>query len=185
MPSHNIFPSGCSTYDAFIQQQYARCNDLHRTADDLPSHLVDQIETFLLLPDEFTQTALKLILIHADLTRDHLLGRIEHGRWITSGLIDFGDAMPGELAYELVALHLDLFGCDKRLLSAFLDSYGIPHSHRANLFFRAMSAALLHRFPVFVGLKDSIPALHEIATLQELSSFLWDPDGPAFRFSPV
>jgi hygromycin-B 7''-O-kinase len=39
-------------------------------------------------------------------------------------LIDFGDAMVGDLHYELAALHLDLFDCDKRLLRQFLDHYG-------------------------------------------------------------
>ncbi len=185
LPSQNTFPQGCTDYDAFIQMQYTGCKDLHRISADLPTHMVDQIESFLMPSSEFVQTAPKLVLIHADLTRDHLLGRVDGDRWITSGLIDFGDAMPGELAYELVALHLDLFGCDKRLLSAFLDSYGYPVSLRTGLFFRAMSAALLHRFPVFVTLKGSIPALQEVPTLQEFSSYLWDPDYPEFQFSPA
>ena len=45
--------------------------------------------------------------------------------WTSLAIIDFGDARIGDIYTELNALHLDLFARDKRLLSAFLDAYGM------------------------------------------------------------
>ncbi len=47
-------------------------------------------------------------------------------RWQTWALVDFSDARVGDLLYELVALHIDLFQLDTRLLRAFLEAYGSP-----------------------------------------------------------
>ena len=54
-----------------------------------------------------------------------------------------GDAMIGNLYYELAAMHLDLFKGDRRLLAAYLDSYGLDEAARHSLPRRAMSMALL------------------------------------------
>ena len=114
-------------------------------------------------------------LIHADLTQDHLLGRLEGGRWTSLALIDFGDARTGSLFYELPALHFSLFGGDKRLLAAFLQGYRYAGPTGEDFACRAMACALLHQFDVF-----SETALHpdwrDAATLEQAANILWRVD---------
>ena len=110
--------------------------------------------------------------IHADLTLDHVLGMLEDGRWTTRAVIDFGDAMRGNLYYELAALHLDLFDCDRRLLAAFLEGYGLdPDPDFAR---KAMATTLLHQFDVYGHLFAWKPELGKARTLEELARWLWE-----------
>ena len=81
----------------------------------LPPHLLSQVERFLPPLAELIDESVPPRFLHGDLTRDHLLGQVREGRWITSGWIDFGDARAGDPMYEWVALHLDLFGGDRAL----------------------------------------------------------------------
>jgi hygromycin-B 7''-O-kinase len=105
-------------------------------------------------------------LIHADLTADHLLGRLVNGRWQTLAIIDWGDAMTGNILYELVALYLDLFHSDKHSLRIFLESYGLPDFYQPNFPRQALSMTLLHQFPV----AGSVYAPHHrVHTLQALA----------------
>ncbi len=103
-------------------------------------------------------------LIHADLTGDHLLGQLaadQHAQsavadlllptrpeWDTLAIIDWGDARIGNILYELVALHLDLFQADKRLLKTCLEIYGLPDFYRQDFARKAFCMVLLHQFPM-------------------------------------
>jgi hygromycin-B 7''-O-kinase len=165
-----------------LQRQRLACADNQRAWSSLPERLVDQVNDFLAPADDLVDLEAAPHLIHADLTRDHLLGRLEHGRWITLGLIDFGDAMVGNLYYELVALHLDLFRCDKRLLRAFLNAYRPDERLRRNFAARAMTATLLHQFDVLVLVSPLLKRqAREIASLAELGSLLWEVDAPGLN----
>ena len=113
-------------------------------------------------------------MIHADLTADHLLGRLENGQWTPLGLIDFGDAMIGNLYYELLALYLDMFRCEKPLLRAFLETYGLDESARRQFPQKAMTTLLLHRFNVPYGIAAHYPAALKAPTLDDLAILLWD-----------
>jgi Ser/Thr protein kinase RdoA (MazF antagonist) len=112
-------------------------------------------------------------LIHADLTRDHFLGEIQGGQWHTRAVIDFGDAMIGGLDYELVALHLDLFGLDINLLRSFLSGYGLEHAAAASLPNRALRATLLHPFNVLSILPENYLRHKAYKSLQELADAMW------------
>jgi hypothetical protein len=112
--------------------------------------------------------------IHADLTQDHLLGDLAGGRWQTRAVIDFGDAMLGNLTYDLVALQLDLFDCDRRLLRAFLESYGWQPD--PDFVPKAMTTSLLHQFDVYAHLFAWKPALAKAETLEELAERIWNFD---------
>lgn len=160
-----VFPNRHTEHLQFLENQHANCLHNHRAWGTLPAHLLNQIEAFLPTPAQLIDTCRPPHLIHADLTLDHLLGKIVDGHWKTLALIDFGDAMTGDLLYELAALHLDLFQTDPRLLGVFLDHYGLPAEERANLPRRAMAMALLHQFDVLAALpaellvSDSLDAL--------------------------
>ena len=176
------------TWDAYfnlLQEQCTHCRHTHRTWKTLPDHLIEQLDTFLLPPDALIDRGVTPHLIHADLTRDHILGQLDDGSWTTLGIIDFGDAMVGNVFYELIALHLDLFRCDKRLLSVYLDAYGFDEPSRPMLPTRAMSLALLHRFDVFVGLFESYPRAGEVSTLDQLAALLWDVNTPGLDDKPA
>jgi hygromycin-B 7''-O-kinase len=165
-----VFPNSHREYRALLEAQRAGCSDRHQGWGSLPRHLISQIDDFLPATDELIDENRPPHLIHADLTRDHLLGRIVEDRWQTLALIDFGDAMTGDLLYELIALHLDLFCGEKALLAAFLEAYGYPREAYPPLPRQALATALLHRFNVFAGLPVE---MLRVRTLQELAQDLW------------
>jgi hygromycin-B 7''-O-kinase len=165
-----VFPADLEAYTHLLETRRAQCQANHQAWGTLPAHLTAQIEAFLPPPAALIDHSRPAHLIHADLTRDHLLGRIDQGRWQTLGLIDFGDAMTGDLYYELVALHIDLFQGERRLLHAFLDAYGLDPARRSTLPGRAMAVTLLHQFNVLSGLPAE---MLQVDTLPELAERLW------------
>lgn len=167
-----VFPNDWAPYRRFLDGQRAVCMQNQRDWGSLPAHLVDQIDAFMPPLENLVDSGRPPHLIHADLTRDHLLGRIENGRWRTMALIDFGDAMTGSLLYELAALHMDLFDRDPAMLSAFLDTYGIDPAARAGLPQKALATSLLHRFNMFFNLSAEQV---NVGTLDELAQAIWGP----------
>jgi hygromycin-B 7''-O-kinase len=166
-------------YRAFLADLHESCRARHQQWGTLPPHLVDQIDRYLLPIDGFIDEHARPHLIHADLTPDHLLGRLDGDRWTTLALIDFGDARVGNLYYELVALHVDTFRQDKRLLRIFLDSYGLDAGQRRTLPHLAMSATLLFEYNDLALVFASHHSAHHIATLEEFATRLWDVDSTA------
>ena len=179
-------PSG-EAYQSLLQAQRAGCRAAHQAWGSLPPRLIEQIDAYLtpaLLDELVAGARLAPVLIHADLTVDHLLGRLVESptgkHWITSGVIDFGDAMVADLYYELAALHLDCFRGDKRLLKAYLQAYGAcSREFLETLPDRAMATTLLHRFNVLSLVFDAFPEAGQIESLSQLARFLWDIHGPA------
>lgn len=147
LPPGGPFPTSHEPYAQFLAEQRAGCAERHRAWGTLPAHLIDQIDAYLPPTDYLIDRSRPPHLIHADLTGDHLLGRLREGRWQTLALIDFGDARTGDFLYELAALHLDLFRGEKAPLGAFLESYGLPaHPEFPR---RVLATCLLHQFNVF------------------------------------
>ncbi len=165
-----VFPDTWDVYVNFLAEQAANATQAAREWACLPERLIAQIASYMSPPAALIEPGARAHLIHADLNGDHLLGRLEGGRWTTLGVIDFGDAMVGSLYYEVVALHLGLFRRDRRLLRAFLDAYGLPAPARRDFPAKAMTAALLHRCNVLVD----VPALGQAESLQQLAVKLWD-----------
>jgi hypothetical protein len=107
-----------------------------------------------------------------------MLGDFEGDHWRPSGIIDFGDAMAGDRVYELVALHIGLCRCDKRLLRVFLDAYGFDAGLRRDFVRRAMSMTLLHEFDVLSEVFSRFPEAQQVDGLDELAALLWDLEHP-------
>lgn len=176
LPAEGTFETDWKVYLGFLDDQRKGCVERQRAQGTLPAALCEQIEAFLcpaghlILPGEAPH------LVHADLTADHLLGRVVNGRWETAGIIDFGDARTGSLFYELPALHLQGWAGEKPLLEAFLEAYGYGGPTGAAFAQRAMSASLLHSFNVF----DS-PACRRVSerarSLAELADHWWGIGG--------
>ncbi len=171
-----VFPDTHAAYWQFLRRQRAVCVDNHREWGSLPPRLIEQIEGFLPPLEALVDRGRPAHLIHADMTEDHLLGNIVDGRWQTLGLIDFGDAMTGDLLYELGALQMSLFHRDRRLLYAFLNSYGLDLGKREGLARKAMATALLHQFDLFTGLPEE---MLRVETLEVLAERIW---GEPLRF---
>jgi hygromycin-B 7''-O-kinase len=165
-------------YHAFLQELTQTCYARHREWGGLPEHLLERLDSYLLPPDQLIDFTARPHLIHADITADHILGRLEGDRWTTLALIDYGDAIVANLTYELIALHMDLFRCNKTLLHAFLDSYGLNALQRKALPRHAMSVTLLFEFDVLGVFFAKHRAVQEIATLEALAILLWDTDSP-------
>ncbi len=163
-------------YQTFLQHQFDTCYSRHCDWGTLPSHLLTQLDDYLLPPSQLVDEEMEPYLIHADMTADHVLGRLEGSRWTTLALIDFGDAMVANLSYELVALHLNLFRRNKTLLRTFLDSYGLSEAQRKRLPHITMSMTLLHNFNVLEGFFFTDSSAHTITSLEELATLLWNPD---------
>jgi Ser/Thr protein kinase RdoA (MazF antagonist) len=164
-------------FEQFLAQQQVNLIEQHAAWRSLPAHLAAQLPAF-------AQETVRLptnqapLLIHADLNQDHVLVTERDGHWLPTGIIDFGDARVGDLAYELVALHLGLFEADKHLLQLFLDAYGVPAQERPALLQRAMHMTLLHEFNVVGPLFERWPAVRALPSLHALGEALWNPATP-------
>jgi hygromycin-B 7''-O-kinase len=126
----------------------------------LPAHLAEQI------PDFLSNASDERVLVHADLTADHLfIGT--HG---LAGIIDWGDAITADPWYELVALRFDALHADPRLFQVLLDSYGwrIDDSFPT----RAMQGVLEFQFDAIGAIRSSVD-LARVATLRELAERLF------------
>ncbi len=161
---------GWKSYASFLRTQRRNCVANHQAWNDLPARLLDQIETFIVPAEELIDFSAQAYLIHADLTADHLLGRLVNGAWMTQAIIDWGDARTGNLFYELVALHLDLFRSDQDLLRCFLEAYNPSSFYQREFARKAFSTVLLHEFPM----PAYVYAPHQdVSSLQELAARLF------------
>jgi hygromycin-B 7''-O-kinase len=159
-------PPSLERFTSFLQQQCRTCLTHHQTWNDLPAHLFDQLEEFVLPAEQLIDFSASPYLIHADLTADHLLGRFVNDRWQTLSVIDWGDTMTGNLFYELVALSLDLFQGDKQMLHACLEAYQLPDFYQQDFSKKALSMVLLHQFPMparFYAPYQHVQSLQELA----------------------
>jgi hygromycin-B 7''-O-kinase len=152
-------------HDPFWQRDWiaewgATCAERQRRWRALPTHLIDQIEAYLLIPHAERR------LLHADLHDHHVF--VEGDRLV--GIIDWGDAIVADPYYELPALHLHTFNADRDLLAAFLDGYGWPPD--ADFARRAMSMALIYPFNVLDRVARTT-SLAAIRTLDELADLVW------------
>ena len=175
------------TWDAFVsvlEESRQDCAERLRENGAVPAHLIDQVDRYLLPASELVDQTRLPSLIHGDLTADHVLGRTDaDGHWRMRALIDFGDALAGDPAYDLVALHADLFRCDKRLLRAYLDAYGDNTSSPGpspGFARKAMCMTLLHRFgPIILEMVMRREPAARASTLEELAALLWDTQDEA------
>jgi len=89
------------------------------------------------------------------------------------GMIDFGDAIVGDLMFELIPLHLDAFRCNKSLLLAFVESYGLTEKLNADGSKKLMNWCLLHPFNVMAGIFERHPEIGCLANLEDVAAWLW------------
>jgi Ser/Thr protein kinase RdoA (MazF antagonist) len=167
---------GWKSYLTFLQSQADHCLANHTQWNELPNHLLRQIPGYLLPVEELVDHSSPPHLIHADLTADHLLGKVRSPggsvyqaasvNWKTLAVIDWGDVRVGNILYDLVALHMDLFRQDTHLLKKCLDAYGLPDFFCKHFAHKAMCMVLLHQFPMpaqFYADQTDAQTLEELA----------------------
>lgn len=163
-------------YYALLKRQWTDCTARHRNWHSLPKRLIDQIDEFLKSPEEIIDRYNQPVLLHGDLTADHILVIQDENEWRLKGVIDYGDALVGDPLYELVALHLDLFRCDKRLLREYLLAYGGEGRIRSKKARQLLSLCLLFPFNAFYCFFESNPAASTVLSLDELAEWLWNTE---------
>jgi hygromycin-B 7''-O-kinase len=83
-------------WGAFIRKRLERAAEHHGQAEPWCSWIREQLAGFCEPP-------FAPVLLHGDLTDDHLLLVEQEGDWTIGGVIDFGDARIGHPYYDLVA----------------------------------------------------------------------------------
>lgn len=155
---HALHPTSTLDANDWPHEHRASAAERHKAWGTLPSHLIDQIDSWVDLHMPWDRT-----LIHADLTADHIF--VSDGQ--LTGIIDWGDAMRTERHYELVALHLDLLDGDVALLRTFLEAADWPADD--DFARRALTMTLLHQFNVLKGVAVGLH-LQDVDTLDDLAT---------------
>eukprot|EP00742_Colponemidia_sp_Colp-10_P012231 GILJ01013698.1.p1 GENE.GILJ01013698.1~~GILJ01013698.1.p1 ORF type:complete len:856 (+),score=115.33 GILJ01013698.1:2-2569(+) len=174
---------------SFLHTQLTRCYAKHIGTTFEQKRLFSAVEKFLpdanhladiLFPDK------RIVFLHGDLNSENVLGNVEtkqnsaESTFEPTALLDFGDAFYGDPLYDLVALHISMFRCDKKLLRIFLESYGWPERDylgdlkcRQNFAYRAMCYTLLHVGNALGMAFEYVPQLATAGTLEEVATALW------------
>jgi len=159
-------------WPSFLSRQRAGCAAHHRA----PGY-----EAWVASMDDFLERApdpllgvRRPVLLHADVTREHLLLSKRNGRWTISGLFDFGDAMVGPREYEFVAACVDVVGGWPEANRLMLTSYGWTDAEVDGSLGRTMGAyLLLHRYARIGDAVERVRERRSVATLDELVAAVW------------
>lgn len=165
-----------TAFDDLMRQQRDGLTARHRGWSTLPARLIAQIDGWLPPLDELIDHGAPPHALHGDLNADHVFGLREGDRWRPTEIIDFGDAVTGDRAYDLVALHLGTFAGDRRWLRTFLDAYGFDAGLRRDFARRQLAMTLLHEFNVLGGIVPRHLELAAMESLDELAERLWGVD---------
>lgn len=161
---------------AFLQRRRIDCMAELRQAAILSESILVEIETFL---DAYlavrSRETVRPVLLHADLTEDHLLlvNNDERG-WHASALLDWADAEAGAPAYEWVALWFGLCHRDQDLFYAVLKAYNPTLALDESFYRECLAYTFLHRFgPGIIEHAWRGDGSPNIASLYELQQWLW------------
>eukprot|EP01124_Arcella_intermedia_P003944 TRINITY_DN12224_c0_g1_i2.p1 TRINITY_DN12224_c0_g1~~TRINITY_DN12224_c0_g1_i2.p1 ORF type:complete len:284 (-),score=51.22 TRINITY_DN12224_c0_g1_i2:23-874(-) len=115
------------------------------------------------------------VFLHADVTDENLIGRLEGKTWHPIGVLDFGDSRLGDPLYDLIPIHIDIFKCDKALTMSLMESYGLEYWKGQSRFaYRAMCYTIMHEQPAVLGVFRSHPEWKQIQDIKELEKLVWD-----------
>lgn len=179
VPTHDGERISLEIYADMIQVREQRSHRDHEQWGSLPPHLVEHVRDYvwearkLIDPERETP-----VFLHGDLHAGNVFVDGEPGAIEPTGIVDFNDAYEGDPHYDLVAIHANAFGADKRLLRALLDGYGWGELGK-QWPRRMMALTLAHDFDMIQPVADRYPeALAAVGSLDELATALWDLDAP-------
>lgn len=191
-PMHDAppFESGVEPWATFVRRRQIDCVRELRAANFFGEPLLREIETFVAgATQELLAQMGAPVLLHADLTEDHLLlvrneenvdkpaphsGGDERALYQASALLDWADAEAGAPAYEWIPLWFGLCNRDPALFRAILYSYDPSLTLDRDFYREVLAYTFLHRFGPgiieHVWRTDGCPA---ITTLDQLRHWLW------------
>ena len=153
-------------WSRYLDERLAGARALHLSRGVEPAR-VDQIAAFLAARAPALRALGRPVLIHADLTAEHVMLVETGGRWRLSGVLDLADAMIAPAELDLIAPFMGLFrarrGPQRRLMAeSGVRAVAEPFSQAV------MAVALQHRFVHFddwfaVEIKAGITELTDIA----------------------
>lgn len=136
-------------WETFLSQRLAGAENHHNMAEPWRSWIVEQLT-------DFREPPLQKVLLHGDLTPDHLLLTEEDGKWSISGLIDFGDARVGHPYYDFAIPLLDYVYGEPRLSGVLFDAYGLTQTRE--VLDSLTKYCLLHEFATLDDHLERFPA---------------------------
>jgi hygromycin-B 7''-O-kinase len=161
---------GPPDWDRFIVEQRASCVSRQR-ASGLDATWLAQIPAFL--DSVALETSPRLVLLHTEVMREHLLVTPDAGGWSLSGLLDFEPAMRGAREYEFAAVGLFVSRGDGSFLRRLLTAYGYtPGQLDDALPRRLLAYALLHRYSDLRWYLQQLPS-PPTPTLDALAACWW------------
>jgi hygromycin-B 7''-O-kinase len=163
-------------YEDLIGTRMSRASHDHETWGSLPPRFLPQVRGYvwgaedLIDPDREPPA-----FLHGDLHGGNVFVERNGNGLRPTGIVDFNDAYEGDRAYDLVAIHVKAFGCDKTLLRRALDAYGWAELGRAWPR-RMMAFTLAHDYDMVAPYGARIPS--DTESLDDLASLVWDLDAP-------
>ncbi len=147
-------------WDSFIRERLSRAQAHHAMPEPWLGWIREQL-------GGFREPPLPHVLLHADITEDHLLLIERAGTWEISGLIDLGDARVGHPFYEFIAPLAHYAYGDPELSAALLEAYGLERT-------RALQDVLtryclLHEFGTLSDFLQRRP----VSTPEQFYTALW------------
>ena len=131
-------------WSRYLDERLADGGTLHRSRGVDPAR-VEQIIAFLAARTPELVALGPPVVVHADLTAEHVMLAEQGGRWRLSGVLDLADAMSAPAELDLIAPFLELFrgrrGPQRRLMA----EAGI-RAHAEPFCELLMAVALQHRF---------------------------------------
>jgi len=134
--------------------------------------LTEALKEHLHNAQTFILTA-KALLLHADLTEDHLLLTNDHEQWSISGIIDFADIEVAPKEYEWIPLWFGLLDCNPDALLSFMRSYDSDQRLDEQWRDRMLAMTFLHRYGVPIVASALGERAKTLRTLEELKEALW------------
>lgn len=159
-------------WSEFVRGQVATVVDRH-SDPAVPARLLDGMAGYLAESPLF-ETGFRPVLLHADITDEHVCVARENGRWTMTGLVDFGDSLVGHPDYESVSPGLDFSRGDGELLRTLLGASGTPEDDlTADLRHRLMAYTLVHQYVKLKDVLALVPASSGANGIDELAEILW------------
>ena len=163
---------GESTSELVLRKQTELVKDI-RDRSLLPDDVIDELTSFLVSTAAEAKKQ-RPLLVHGDLTEDHLLLRDRGGCPEIAVLIDFGDAHLHPPEYEWPPLWLDLLQRDRGALRAFFDTYDPALLEDDDFTKRAFVWTLFHDFGTGM-VEDAVKRNGgaRVGSVDDLRQLLW------------
>lgn len=157
----------------FLARRKAGCLQELRESQLFDLRLLKQIDQFLnrMEPELRTMPA---VLLHADLTEDHVFVVQDQNFWRLTAVIDWADAQLGPPQLEWVAAWFGLCRQDPRMFQALVAAASPQQGINAGFWRQMLALTFLHTFgPLIIRHQITAAAQRPISDLIDLQAALW------------